>query len=525
MDHSLKQLLHLANGLIKEADMGTEYTTKYVVGRFEAAIDEYPHDPVIRSVAQVITKQASKGKLVTSQKELYDIYNHFAALSANSIIKEAVGDLLYPVTNAPKSTISNETAYTYRSNTPELNFKVEHNPLENIFDKNANIKTYYDPTIAKLGKGLLKQELINIGVPSTDINVVAGIGDNTAIIYDVIFTNKLGTAHIPIFIEAENGVRPPTHFYSKNQFVELTAENLNKCIVANASFDEIKNVKMNGLKTSSSIISPSFAFEEDAPAAITIDRVTMPDALKDLAAFEEAVMDSTTPFAPELVRTAKALCSRELKDMGFNAQISLSDATDNCITCKAELDSSKGKVEIKLPVEIIDNRAQIPSLFYSESDKEKIYDFSQTELSNYLTSAKSGRHQIMRYSNDFYNMSLGQLKDEIMTGVANKDYLRAEQAINRIEDKFGQDYHRAAISDYAKFLAHSSVVEDKLKNKCRLLISKGSIGPRCGHYNVAINRVMTNEKGDCELIERKAKYDNLAESAGTMIRTNKVTLT
>lgn len=522
---SLKQLVDLASQLLKGADVGREYTMEYVVKRLEAALDEFPHDPVIRSVATVLNKQFDKGKLHTSQKELYATFNHFAGLSANSMIKEAIGDLLYPVDNAPKATVSNETVFSHRQSAPGLDLKIEHNPLENLFDKNASAGTYFDPTLAKLGKHAIVEELNNIGVPATDIKVIAGV-DNTAIVYDAIFTNKLGTAHVPMFIEVTGGVQTPTHFYANSQFIQLTADNLNKYIVEKAQTEELPTVVMSGVRTSSSVISPSFSFEEDAPAAIELPKVPMPSALIDLASFEDALLDTTTGFTPELVRTAKAICHRELNNMGFRAQVTLSEATDNCIICSAELDSTAGKVEIKLPVEIIGSRPQLPSLFYNEANKDKIYDFSKAELSTYLTAAKADNGQILRYSNDYFNMSFNQLKEEIMTGVAHKDYVRAEQALNRIEDKFGSEYHRAALSDYAKYLTMaSSEKEEKPEHKCRLLITKGSLEPRCGHYNVSLSRVATNEKGDCELLDRKAKYENLAESSGALIRSNKITLT
>lgn len=522
----LKQLIDLASQLLKEADTGQQYTMEYVIKRLETALDEYPHDSVIRSVAAVINKQSDNGKLITSQKELYSVFNRFAGMNANSMIKEAIGDILYPFENEKKGMISNETAYSYRPESAELNFKIEHNPLEDLFDKNKAAGTYYNTTLAKLGKNIISQELLSIGVPATEIKVVAGVGNDAAIVFDVAFTNKLGTAHVPMFVEVSGEVTPPTHFYGNNQFIELTAENLNKYIVEKAQLEILPTVEKNsGIKTSSMSLLQSFAFEEDAPAEIKVDRVKMPEALKDFAAFEEAVIESSTGFSTQLVRTAKALCARELANMGQNAQITVSEATDNCIICSAELNSAVGKVEIKLPVEIINDRPQIPALFYNENDKDKIYDFSKNEISNYLSAAKIDKNQIMRYSNDFFNMTYGQLKEEIMDGAANKDYLRAEQALSRIEDKFGSSYHMAAMSDYAKYLSHTSTPEKNVQHKCKLLIVKGSVEPRCGHYNVTISRVITNNKGECELIERKAKYENLAESSGALLRTNKITLT
>jgi hypothetical protein len=524
MDSSLKQLVDLANGLLKQADVGREYTMDYVIQRCEAALDKYPHDSVIQQVASVLNKQANKGKLITSQKELYSVYNSFARMNNNSMVKELLGDLLYPYDNSVKTKVGNETEYSYRATLPELDLTIEHNPLENLFDKQVSINTaYYDPTLAKLGKHVLSEELDSIGIPATEINVSGG--NDSAIVYEVIFINKLGTARVPIFVEVANGIQPPTHFYTKNQFIQLTAENLNKCIVEKAQIEEdIQINNIGGVRTASSMILPSFSFEEDAPTQIQLDKVEMPEALKNLASFETAIMDAGTNFAPELVRTAKSLCIKELNNMGFRTQVCLAEATDNCIICAAELDSSVGKVEIRLPVEIVDNRPQIPSLFYNESAKDKIYDFTKNDVANYLTSMKSNNGHILRYSNDIFNMTYTQLKDEVLTGVAHKDYLRAESALNRIEDKYPEQ-HLTALTDYAKYLSYTTHLEEKPQYKCKLLVTKGGVEPRCGHYNVVLSKVATDASGNCELLERKAKYDNLAESTGTLIRSNKVVLT
>lgn len=523
MDNELKQLSDIAHKILKQSDVGKEYTIEYVQRRLDNALDTHSHDPILLSMAQVINKYAAKGELIISQKELYGVFNHFAGFNGNSLIKEAIGDLLYPVDNAPKATIGTETAFGGRLDGQELNLGVEDNPLENIFDKTSEVQSYYDPTLAKLGKHSLAEELKNMGVPATEIKAFAG--NDAAILYDVLFTNKLGSTHIAIPVEVGNGIKTPSVFFNKTEFVDLNADNLNKYIVANAEEAVIPEVKGKGVRTASSVISPSFSFEEDAPKPIQLDRVKMPEAIKDFADFDNAVIEASTHFAPELIKAAKAMCQRELGNMGFGSQIKLSEATDNCIICSAELDSARGKVEIKLPVEIVDNHLQLPSVFYNENDKDKIYDFSQTEISNYLTANKNNDANVMRYGNDFFNMTYNQLKEEMLMGVATKDYMRCEQALNRIQDKFGSDYHLAALNDYSKYLSYASTNAEKPQTKCRLLIRSGSVEPRCGHFNVPISKVFNNERGDCELIERSAKYKNLQESTGALIRSNKITLT
>ena len=456
---SIKQIMALANELLKQADTGKEYTMGYVIKRLDAALDEYPHDPVLGSIAQVIHKQASKGKLTTSQKELYDLYNHFARYSANSMIKEALGDILYPVDNAPKTTTIDRADTFGRSDANDLDLTIANNELEGIFDKQRPVSKM---TAASANQSVSIQDLAGLGTIPAVIKAFAG--NNT-------------------------------------------------------------EVTTGPVKVASSIVDPSFAFDENVQP-IQMDRVQVPEALADLVAFEEAAVESTTQFTPELIRTAKALCSRELDNMGFRSQVKVTGGLGNCIVCSAELDSSIGKVEIQLPVEVVDSRPQIPELFYNENEKDRVYDFSKAELSRFLTAAKTDENRLLRYSNDFFHMTYAQLRDEILQGAANHDYTRAEQALNRISDKFGAQQHLSALSDYAKYLASTSVNADEAPaHKCRLLITKGSIEPRCGHYNVPISKVLTDEAGNCELMERKAKYENMNEDGGTLIRTNKITLT
>lgn len=518
--NQLKILSDTAKQMLDKMESGKEYTLNYIQKRCESAIDDYPHDQVIRAMAQVFDKLGARGKLTITQKQIYEVYNQFAGLRAESEARHVFSDLLYKKA-ADQIKRGNETEYSYRAPEQMLDVSVANNPLHSLFDT-KQVVSYYDSSLAGIGKTYVEQELIKLKIPATSITVFAG--NDAAIVYDVVFKNKLGTAHVAIPLQVEGGIHLPDVFVDNKQFIELTAENLNKYIVKVAKPEDVEfNVSnIGGVRTSSSMINQNFTFDKDAPQDIKLDPVKMPEALKDFASYDEALLDSSTGFPIETVRTAKAICAQELSGMGFSAQIKLSESSENCIICSAELDSSVGKVEIQLPVDIHYNRPQLPAMFYHKSAEDKIYEFNKEQLGKFLVAATADRTVIKRYANDISNMDYNQLKDEVIAGVAEKDYLRCETALNLIEDKFGTDQHKAAIADYAKFLKHASAPQKQ--HKCSMLITKGSIEPRCGHYNVPISRVIGDEDGNCVVADREAKYANLA-SSGAGMRTNKIILT
>lgn len=519
MDNALKQLAKIADGLMKATDVGKEYTVEYVKQRLEAAIDEYPHDAVIRAMASAVGYKSAKGTLTISQKDIYNIYNHVAGLNANSEARNLLGDLFNKTAESPIKSGS-QTEYSVRAPQAELDMSIEHNPLSNVFDKTAVAGSYYNPSIAKIAKVYIEEELSKIDVPASDISVFAG--NDQAILFKVAFKNKLGTASVAIPVEIGNGVKTPEVFFDTNKFISLTAENLNKYIVKNANSESIEvEFKIGGVRTASSAIVQNLVFEEDGPKPIEVDAVKLPAALVNIASFEESLIDASTGFPIETVKMAKAICLNELNKMGFKAQVKLADHMEDSLICQAELDSKMGKVAINLVVDVIDNKPLLPSVFYREEDK--VLDFNRAEIVKLITVSADDRSSVKRYSDDMSNMTYNQLKDEVIAGVAVKNFVRCEAALNLIEDKFGPDFHKSAMSDYAKYLQHmsnGSVVE----HKCNKLITKGSVEPRCGHFNVPISRVAYDTSGRCILKDRQVKYDNLVESGASM-RTNKIILT
>lgn len=518
MDHTISQLAKMAQEKMDEADCGKEYTIAYVQQRIEDAIDESQPDQVLLSMAQVIEKMSAKGKFSIAQKELYSIYNAFAGLNRRSEAKEVLADLIFV-----KKIATEEVPRTNEYRTPEqaLDISIAHNPLDNLFD-NKSIVSYYDASLAKIGKTYIEQELIKIKTPADKINVFAG--NDQAIVYDVVFTNKLGTAHVAIPLEIAGGIHLPDSFIGGGEVIELTAENLNKYIINSAKDESIELQFAGGMKTSSSVVSADFTFDNELPTDIQLPAAVLPENLQAFANFENTLLDASTNFSPNVVKTAKAMCERELASMGFNAYVKLAEATDTGIICSAELNSTAGKVEIKMPVEIYENRPQLPGLFYHAKAEDKVYDFTKSQLVGFLTAATADRSMIKRYGGDLSHADLHQLKDELLSGVASKDYVRCETALNIIEDKFGADAHKIAMNDYTSMLKTATSMASAPKHKCALLLTRGSMEPRCGHYNVAISRVSYDEDGNCVLAERQAKYDNLM-SSGASMSTNKIKLT
>ena len=124
-------------------------------------------------------------------------------------------------------------------------------------------------------------------------------------------------------------------------------------------------------------------------------------------------------------------------------------------------------------------------------------------------------------------MLLPELKDEILKAASESDYTTCELVLGEIKERFNDEDYKNAIADY-HFVLTQKANMNKPQHKCNRLIAAGktSINARCGHYNCSIDKVVTDENGNCRL-KSSIQRDQLnpIEEGGACISTSKINLT
>lgn len=89
-------------------------------------------------------------------------------------------------------------------------------------------------------------------------------------------------------------------------------------------------------------------------------------------------------YSKDSAQNAKNTCARELRDIGMPAQnIEVVAGQEDLLICSASFETPKGVSRVLIPVEILNNKAILPSAFVGNTGPKELDSFS---LSEYITS-------------------------------------------------------------------------------------------------------------------------------------------
>ncbi len=512
---NIGELARIAKEALDARTNGQEFMLNDVYNVTRAAYERHPEDHVIRHVAATIERMYERSKVgaTINQSEISKIYNHFASLSGNSNFKSVLGHLLLGDVIKKSS-----PDYDKINKTAQEDLSID---TQDVRDASAAIQTMfvdttnnvYDKKIASDGVKIVSAELRALGVPFHSVSVVGG--DNKLLVYSSQFDTRKGPLQVAIPVEIKNNqVLFPTKFVENGQLTDLTTNNIRKHIDRFAENNEFYVDRQ---------------FPESKPDINTHSDVEMPKSLEHLARdFEDSVIEAASSFGLGSIQCGKEMVGRELRSAGFkNAQVKFGSESADSVVYLASIPTPKGAVEIEVPVEMIataENKFSplIPTYFAYDGIIE---DFTAAKLQRFAINLPTPSTENKIYRSAFAYMTLPELKDEILKAASANDYVSCEAALSEIEEKFSEEDFKNAVADYHYILMHKTHSEHSEMQKCSRMIpaGKGSIYPRCGHYLVAMNKVVVDENGNCHLkssIEREKL--NPAEDGGAAISTSKI---
>jgi hypothetical protein len=511
---SLNFIKKQAEKAIRTINEGKEYSSKYIVNRFDSAWEKNQKDQVIGNMRSVIVKMASK-KDTFSQNDITSVYNRFNNISGgDTSFREELGDLLLEgYGKVAEPTMSKSAADRSNMSKPvELKDKT---PLSDafsvLFSFGANDESRtYNKNILKKAERLVFLELNALGIKPDEVKTVTG--NEHFILCNAYYRNKdFTTSHVSIPVKVSNSsIEIPSEIVSEGNLIKLNKENI---------LVHLKTAQKDKKETNISKYA-----ELRNEGSISIPKVKAPAALQEKFDISEEMILASNRFSQEQIKQASAMVRGEISSWGTNPQLKFAGTNKRGLSFLVKTATSSGERSFVVPVDVTNGKMSLPSEFVSESQK---FDFSQNGFNKFLSGAKvSVASTFSRDTDELVKLSYQELMDVIMEGVAKKDYKASEDALSTIGSKFGPERFKIALEDFQKFIkvASQSFDETLVKNavaRGELIRTKNSVEWFCPKLGLPLSKLAFDDKGR-PVPKFRTEKRNLESIEGTLISTSKI---
>lgn len=524
---SLENIKNL-QGLIKEAKRfqsklsnGMEFLSNGVHQEFEKASSQNPGDVMICLMRDFIQKKASSSNFI-NQKEIGEAYssliNH-AGGERSTNFRQVLGKYL-PQGHGALPELKRKDASHIRGGEQKVKTMEEYGTgLENLtaafsgifsLDSKESIPLQSSSTSDK-AKKFASAQLKSLGCEPKAISVIAENVHFT--LCKASFNTSSGReVSVEVPVQTTNGApKLPTQYIGEHgALISLSKENL---MFSLRSKEEMKRfdarVKLAGERSTDSI---------------SIDNVTAPKALDYLLDIEDKVATAASKFDNQQFELARRILASELKSVGFNSQVKLAGFSDRSIDFSANI----GSEVVSIPVEFSMGRPLMPSHFKHNNKK---YSFSSAEFLKVAKLNGSAKDRVFSHTREsFATMNYHQLTDEMIRGVASKDYTSAEEALKVIQANFGDTDVFHAINKYASILKTSGMNKEReiliseAVKRGDLIQVKTSVDLYSPKYGQPLSKLAFDENGKLILLSRVLQRQNQTESETFGISSHQIIL-
>jgi hypothetical protein len=517
--NQIKKIAIEAQKALDKIKNGKTFPTTYVVARLEAAASKNSKDALICHMRDIMSKRASADAFV-SQREIADLYDRLYGMSGGSSkFRAEVGDLL-PERHASLSIDSNSASGARVPYDEKMEPLFKENALSNelagVFslDKKGSFSAFADNTIKKAEK-FAKLQLISMGcVPQT----VKAIRSNEHFVLCTasVDTSDFTQVDVPIPVQVTRGIPAlPTHFVQDDKLIKLNQENL---------FVFIKDKDNFRKKASASKFAAQRSFSE-----FNVGAPVTPAALEKYTNLENELIAAASSFSTDQVKMARGVVASELAGFGIpNPQVRVAASSSGTLTFAADIPTTRGRIEVNIPVDMPNGRPVIPSNFEVGGNT---YRLNEDGLKNVIAASEKDIdiNKVSRDVGEMSKMTYGQLVAGIIDGVSKSDYKQAEDALEVIRGKFGDQQYLAALDKFSKLLKHSSKDSEREAlvkqafDRGDLIRVPTSVQLYCPKLGLPVSKVSFNAKGKPVPMRREAQRDNLSET-GAMISSSKIAL-
>lgn len=453
------------------------YPVCSLLNRFSSVENQFRYDQVIRNVQQVLEKKAfDHSDAVISAEELSRIANQFATLGSVENFKNVFADVLPETIVIEDDSAKKATAMRHSySDDSVRSFEVstglevsEDEPLTldvpqvyaGLFDKVDRRYGYLaSPELVRRGQYLAEDELRNAGHSA---KVKFALSNEDTLLYTASISTDFGRKQIFVPVEMkQDQVLYPTVFATDKKIYELSKFGMDQFLnEVKVSFFETQ-VKAAGLHRDT--LFSNTIREMKKGAGLEVDenttletKVKLPTELADLGTMLENIgMQQSSKYTRDQISAATRVVSDEIRKCGYNSRLTFAGDNEIGMSIAATVEAPEGKFEVIVPVPVTASGILFPSKFVAAVGEAPI-PLSSLGFKTFITSSQAKMIPV-RYSSEMVSLDFNSLRRIIHTATIQKDYITAEQALNVISDKYGEESHVKALADYQGWLLGGSL--------------------------------------------------------------------
>ena len=523
MNNDTKKILNSAKKLLDVLNDGKLYPNSYVIDRFNKAATKHPSDQLIGNMRDVFEKRASKQGFF-SQKEITGVYDRMLGISGGrTAFRAELGDFL------KDREMINKQAYSSTDRRGLNDNKVvemdENQELSNAFAAVFNLGDSssfgtFNPKNANNVEKVVITKLSSMGCAPSAVHV-SKANEHFVLTTAVYNTNDLNKIAIQIPVQITNGmINLPESIIHGGELIDLNKRNLFICMK-----DEQHNLKSSKVN--------KFAGQRGSEA-INIGAAVLPKALEKYASLENDLIVAASKYTKEQIKMAVNIVDVEFKSANINnPQIKVHSSNNKEIILSASIPTAMGRSSVNVPVEFHNGTPILPSVFITDAGKGEVLSFSASNINNFVKSAKRGDYGIKmaRQTGEMSGMTYNQLLDQVLKGVASKDYKLSEDALSTIQSVFGPEQFKTALDHFTKILKASSEKSQQRNELVKQAFLRGdlinlssSIEPYCPKLGLPLSKVDFDKYGMPTPKGRRERLEAAANDT-TVISTSKIILT
>lgn len=522
---SFNEISKLAKSVSQYVQDSEKLSVPVVAARVRKALQEFPEDPTISAMANVLTRMADKKSFI-SRGEFRKMYQGF--YSRNTRFGEIFASELGASTELKGPTLFNREGESVQEDYEKYADPVLANALKSAFDGSGELKVWSEKAALDSVRKV-SQMFSGCGL---ECRASVATGSPDCVVVEASFETPKGRTNVFVPVEVMgSSILTPSTFVSNRGSEEFTSQNIvdyvkkyagnSLQLQAKQLLGVVENIKSASKKSVSSVelaltkwkaanqtkneyfvnqVTGLTVMAEDNSAEVALPEVKDPEIQSFAAKFDSPLGRANFLFGERKVTAARRSVEFSLRECGIkSAQLAVADNTDDTLSFAVKADG----VAIMIPVKM-KTASPTAEVFVCNGSVKLL---NRTAVDSLMKKCEVD-FKAAAVASPLYKVKPSELVEAVRTAMVEGNLAKAEDALNVLATSGDEKAYGVAMAAYMQGLGGK--IEKTASESCctRVIKTANSKFPICGHTGLPVHKVYQDGNGDCHPLYRKGMSES-----------------